>query len=105
MHSLYTKREDTAVFTKTRIADDKEDAMQGPLFRIYTMYRDGFAAMTVGRDLWLIVAIKLLIMFAVLKLFFFPDYLNHHFATDAERAAHVLGEITSQPAPPTGRHE
>ncbi len=79
--------------------------MRGLLFRIYALYRDGFAAMTLGRDLWLIVALKLIIMFAVLKLFFFPNYLNLHFATDADRAAHVLGEITTPPAPRTVRHE
>lgn len=79
--------------------------MRGLLFRMYAMYRDGFAAMTLGRRLWLIVALKLFVMFAVLKFFFFPNYLNHHFATDADRATHVLGEITSQPAPPPGRRQ
>lgn len=80
--------------------------MRGLLFRMYAMYRDGFAAMTLGRRLWLIVAVKLFIMFAVLKLFFFPNYLNHHFATDADRATHVLGELTAaQPTTPADRHE
>jgi len=75
--------------------------MRGALFRFYAMYRDGFAAMTLGRRLWLIVALKLFVMFAVLKLFFFPNYLHHHFATDADRAAHVLNEITTpQPSRP-----
>ncbi|MEW6595696.1 MAG: DUF4492 domain-containing protein [Thermodesulfobacteriota bacterium] len=79
--------------------------MRGLLFRTYAMYRDGFAAMTLGRRLWLIVAIKLFVMFAVLKLFFFPNYLKSHFATDADRATHVLGEITTQPLPAPGRHQ
>jgi len=33
-------------------------------------------------------------MFAILKLFFFPNYLNTHFTTDAERADHVLDMMT-----------
>jgi len=36
-------------------------------------------------------------MFVILKLFFFPNYLNTNFTTDAERADHVLDMIT-QPA-------
>ncbi|MDE5695026.1 MAG: DUF4492 domain-containing protein, partial [Alistipes sp.] len=49
---------------------------------------DGFRAMTVGRTLWTIVLVKLLVMFAVLKLFIFPDLLaGKH---ERQRAAHVL---------------
>ena len=48
-------------------------------------------------DLWRVILIKLLIMFGVLKLFFFPDFLNTNFATDAQRAEYVLEQIT-QPA-------
>jgi hypothetical protein len=38
--------------------------------RIYRFYIDGFRSMTLGKTLWKIVIIKLIIMFAVLKLFF-----------------------------------
>lgn len=62
--------------------------------RIYRFYRDGFRAMTVGKTLWKIIFIKLFIMFGVLKLFFFPDFLATNFSTDKERADHVLNEIT-----------
>ena len=61
---------------------------------IYTFYRDGFRRMRVGKKLWAIIAIKLFIMFAVLKAFFFPDFLNTNFTTDQERAEHVLGTFT-----------
>ncbi len=57
-------------------------------------YRDGFRSMTLGRTLWKIIFIKLFIMFAVLKFFFFPDYLESRYATDAERGNHVLAELT-----------
>lgn len=32
--------------------------------------------MTLGRTLWLIILLKLFIMFAILKVFFFPNYLS-----------------------------
>ena len=62
--------------------------------RIYRFYRDGFKKMTVGKTLWKIIALKLFVMFAVLKLFFFPNYLKTNFSTDQERADHVLQELT-----------
>lgn len=74
--------------------------MRGIIFLTYSFYRDGFRSMTVGRTLWKIIIIKLLVMFAVLKLFFFPNYLNSNFTNDADRAAHVLGVITATPATP-----
>ena len=54
--------------------------------------------MVLGRTLWVIILIKLLIMFGVLKLFFFPDYLHDNFINDMERADHVMTNITQLPA-------
>ncbi len=62
--------------------------------RISRFYVDGFRSMTVGKTLWKIIFIKLIIMFGVLKLFFFPDFLATTFNTDEQRADHVLGELT-----------
>lgn len=64
---------------------------------IYHLYVDGFRSMRVGRTLWKIILLKLFIMFAILKVFFFPDFLATNFKTDAERADHVLQNLT-QPA-------
>ena len=64
---------------------------------IVRFYVDGFRSMTVGKVLWKIILLKLFILFAILKLFFFPDYLHTNFDTDEERADHVLDMIT-QPA-------
>ena len=61
---------------------------------VYSFYRDGFRRMTVGKRLWAIIAIKLFIMFAVLKTFYFPNYLNTQFETDVDRANHVIEQIT-----------
>ena len=62
--------------------------------RIFRMYVDGFRSMRLGRTLWKVILIKLLIMFGVLKLFFFPDFLQTNFTTDAQRAEYVLEQIT-----------
>ena len=53
------------------------------------MYRDGFRQMTVGRTLWALVIIKFLILFCVVKLFFFPDILERDYDSDAQRAEAV----------------
>lgn len=65
--------------------------------RLYLFYREGFRSMVVGRTLWKIIIIKLFILFAVLKLFFFPNYLKDNFSTDRERAGHVLQNLTVSP--------
>ncbi len=64
--------------------------------RVYAFYRDGFRRMTLGKTLWKIILLKLVVMFAVLKLFFFPNYLNTNFLTDEQRADHVMEQITRQ---------
>jgi hypothetical protein len=62
--------------------------------RTYLFYLDGFRRMTVGKTLWKIIFIKLIIMFAVLKLFFFQNFLGTEFSTDEQRADYILNELT-----------
>ena len=62
--------------------------------RIYRFYADGFRQMTLGRTLWKIIFIKLFILFAVLKFFFFPDFLATTFPTDRQRADYVIEQLT-----------
>ncbi|WP_163337448.1 DUF4492 domain-containing protein [Desulfopila sp. IMCC35008] len=66
--------------------------------RIYRFYLDGFKRMTLGKTLWKIILIKLLVMFGIFKLFFFPNYLNTNFETDEQRADHVIEQITGSAA-------
>jgi len=58
-----------------------------------TFYRDGFRDMTLGKTLWILILIKLFIIFVVLRLFFFPNYLNTHFKDDQSKANHVRLEL------------
>lgn len=67
---------------------------------IYFFYRDGFRRMTLGKTLWKIIIVKLVVMFAVLKLFFFPNYLKTNFETDKQRADHVIDQLTLQSKDP-----
>lgn len=62
--------------------------------RIYRFYYEGFKGMTVGKRLWLIIFIKLFIMFAILKTFFFKDFLNTNFETDKEKSDYVFERLT-----------
>lgn len=59
---------------------------QGIWNLIWSMYADGFRNMTVGRYLWAIILVKLVILFLVFRLFFFPDILARDYDTDEERA-------------------
>lgn len=65
-----------------------------PLKKIYRFYSEGFRAMTVGRTLWLVIIVKLLLMFAVIRLLFMPDILGR-LDSDAERAEAVRHSLTA----------
>lgn len=61
-----------------------------PVVRAWRFYRDGFRGMgIVGKQLWLIIALKLFIMFAVLKAFFFPNHIKQ----EAERLQKTKSEV------------
>lgn len=62
---------------------------------IFDFYYKGFKSMTVGKQLWIIILIKLFIMFAILKLFFFPDFLKSKFDSDQERSDYVIEQLTN----------
>jgi hypothetical protein len=64
------------------------------LYRVYDLYYDGFRNMTLGRTLWAVILIKLFIIFAVLKVFFFPDFISTH--ADGDEADYVATQILNQ---------
>jgi len=68
--------------------------------RAFDLYYDGFRSMTLGRTLWLIIGIKLFIMFAILKVFFFPNFLKQN-AGHGHEAEFVAEELQKrQQTPP-----
>lgn len=68
------------------------------LNRLFLFYYDGFRNMSVwGRKVWVIIIIKLFIMFAILKLFFFQDFLQKNYDNDKQRSEHVLDQLINSP--------
>jgi hypothetical protein len=47
-----------------------------------------------GRRVWFIIIIKLFIMFLILRLFFFHDFLASKFESDKDRSMYVLDQLT-----------
>ena len=64
------------------------------LKKVFLFYFEGFKNMTVGKKLWLIIGIKLIVMFAVLKLFFFENFLSSKFDNDQEKGDYVIEQLT-----------
>ena len=77
---------------------EEKNKLFASLGPVYTFYRDGFKGMVLGKKLWKIILIKLFVMFVILKLFFFPNYLNTKFQTDEEKGNYVLEQITRNAA-------
>ena len=63
-------------------------------YRVYDLYYEGFKNMTIGRTLWVVILVKLFIIFAVLKVFFFPNFLKEHALGD--EADYVATELTDR---------
>lgn len=62
-------------------------------FNFFSMFWEGFRSMTLGKVLWTIVIIKLIIMFLILRPFFFPNFLNSKFDNDESKADYVRQEL------------
>jgi hypothetical protein len=66
------------------------------LYKVYDLYADGFRSMRLGKTLWTIILIKLFIIFAVLKIFFFPNFLKAN--ANGDEAGFVATELTERAA-------
>jgi hypothetical protein len=63
--------------------------------KVAAFYYDGFRNMSWwGNRVWVIILVKLFIMFLILRLFFFPDFLKTRFRSDEERSNYVLEQLT-----------
>ena len=66
--------------------------------RVYNFYYDGFMTLSWwGRRMWIILIIKLFIIFAILKVFFFPDFLNKKFSSEQEKSKYVIDQLINSP--------
>lgn len=64
--------------------------------RVYRFYADGFRNMTVGKSLWLLILIKVVIIFGILKLFFFPDVVSQKTDRPGNESQTVRTEILNR---------
>ena len=69
--------------------------MKGFARKVFDLYYDGFRSMTVGKTLWIVIAVKLFIIFVVLKVFFFPNFLSSH-AEEGQEADFVANELSER---------
>ena len=67
---------------------------EGFLYKAFDLYYDGFKNMRLGKTLWAIILIKLFIMFAILKVFFFPNFLKQH--AQGDEAGYVATELVDR---------
>jgi hypothetical protein len=49
--------------------------------------------MTIGKQLWAVILIKLFILFFILRLIFFPNFLNSRFKSDEGKGDYVGKEL------------
>ena len=66
------------------------------LYKVFDLYYDGFRHMRLGKTLWTVILIKLFIMFAILKVFFFPNFLKQH--ANGDEAGYVATELVDRAA-------
>jgi len=63
--------------------------------KIAKFYIDGFKNLErLGIRLWVVILVKLFIIFAILKIFFFQDFLDNKFDTDEEKYDYIIEELT-----------
>ena len=67
--------------------------MKDTLIKIWRFYIDGFRSMTIGKTLWMLIFIKVFIMFCILRVFFFPNFLNSVTDDDSQKDDYVSSEI------------
>lgn len=74
----------------------REKFQPSVILKIWRFYIDGFQDLSVwGRSVWIIILIKLFILFVIIRLFFMPDFLKKNYKTDEQRSRHVLENLTN----------
>ena len=63
---------------------------------VWKFYYEGFKNQSGwSRQVWIVILVKLFIMFFVLKLFFFPNFLKTKYSNDQERSDYVIEQLTN----------
>ena len=67
--------------------------MKKTIVSIYNFYRDGFKNMTWGKQLWLLIFLKAIILFLILRVFFFKPVMSGK--TDDQKSEYVGTQLTN----------
>lgn len=68
--------------------------MKNTFRSVWNFYVEGFRNMTWGRPLWILIFLKVFILFCVLRAFFFQPVLSGK--TEEQKIEHVGLELTKQ---------
>ena len=62
--------------------------------RIIRFYYEGFRNMSWwGNRVWIIILIKLFVIFIILRIFFFRDFLQSNYDTERQKSEYVLDQL------------
>ena len=65
--------------------------------KIFRFYYEGFSNMSWwGKRVWIIILIKLFVIFVILKLFFFKDFLGGRYDSNEQKSEYVLDQLISK---------
>lgn len=69
------------------------------LYRAFDLYYDGFRNMTLGKTLWTVILVKLIVIFVFLKIFFFPNFIKEN-ASNGQEADFVEQQMMDRTSKP-----
>ena len=64
--------------------------------KILSLYIDGFKNLTLGKTLWKIVIIKLIIILTILNLFIYDKSINTEYKSDNQKIEFVYKNLTKE---------
>ncbi|WP_104721507.1 DUF4492 domain-containing protein [Helicobacter mesocricetorum] len=65
------------------------------LTKIFLFYYLGFKNMKLGRSLWLVIIVKLFIIFGILKVFIYDNSLHKLYSTQEEKIQFITNNFKS----------
>lgn len=68
--------------------------LRSPPALLIRLYRDGLKSMTWGRQLWILVAVKLFVIFVILRLIFFTPFYGDK--TEKQKSEAVASQLIRQ---------
>jgi len=63
------------------------------LNNIFLLYKDGFSNLRVGKTLWKLIIIKLLVILVFLNFFIYDRNLNTEYKTDDKKIEFILNNL------------